>query len=179
MVQRLHETAGQSMCRYVPRKINAIRYIRHSAQDCQQRVGMASPDAVCQELRFFGIKLKGNITLQEVVGHWSVDRPHHPRLPCYVPVVIAFMPDSPEGRCPLSVFGEAEVEPPNTPGTQSTPVDLAWHPLEVSTRGIADHPLVWTEMTETINELGLIVTKSVGEIARRDAFALQSAEDPR
>ena len=109
VAQELDQTVGHSACWQVPRVVDAVRYVRHGAQGGQQRARVVPLDGVGQELRLVLTKLEGGVILREVVGGWREFRPHRPRSPRRVAVIVAFGLESPESGCPLAVLGEAEV----------------------------------------------------------------------
>lgn len=93
VAQRLPNIVAKDRRRELPRKVDAVGQVGHSAQDRQQRVGVVSSDAVGQEPSFPGIELESDVAFQEIPGRRGMFLPHRFRR------VVTFPSSSRSSRC--------------------------------------------------------------------------------
>ena len=84
----------------------------------------------------------------------------------------------PDCSSSLAVLGDAEIQPPKAPLAQTAPVEGARHRLQGAARAEADHPLVASQMAQTVDQPRFMVTQPAREFSRAQPLVLQTLADP-
>ena len=179
MAEHLDELARHVVRWQLPWEADVRCHIGRCAQPGQQRALMPPPDVVHQQLRLPGAKVEGDLLIQESVrSAWQV-RPHRNRPRRRIFVIVAIGPMPPERSGALTVFGDAEVQPPQAPRPQTSPVAVARHALETPTGVVADDPLVAPKVTETVDQPCLVVPQPARELCCRHTLGFELGANPR